>query len=221
MKIIEFCGNPGSGKTVLCKQVLERLRSEGKNAYDYNELKEKNIFRNVRFIFFHRVFKVALYLFFFGIRFHINKRALIYSVKCGVIIEQVHRWEMDINIDYVLFDEGIIQYITTLAHGFLIDESVKTALTLLDDFYLNKDIYVLNCIVRDDVNVERLRNRNRPKDRFVKYFDDELLNSLSIKRKNIDFVLSILKPRRVFNVNTEDKLAATSLILRNIDGIGL
>ena len=92
-------------------------------------------------------------------------------------------------------------------------------MTLLDDFYLNKEIYVLNCIVRDDINMERLRNRNRPKDRFVKYFDDELLNSLSIKRKNIDFVLSILKPRRVFTVNTEDKLTATSLILRNIVGL--
>ena len=52
MRVIEFCGTPGCGKTTLCDQLLDELKAKGFTANNYNELKG-----SISKGFFHYLFK--------------------------------------------------------------------------------------------------------------------------------------------------------------------
>lgn len=216
MKIIELCGNPGCGKTTLCGLLADRLREQGLRVFQYNEVKETKMVRNLKYFRSGECRRTAGVLFRYGSRIHLNKRTFLYSVKCAVILEQLRRWKQRQKADYILFDEGILQYMTTLSHGVRMDAGADKALALLSAYYSDPDYYVMNCRVSDAENVRRLRARNRQGDRFLMEDETSQLQALSLKQENIDKVIDGVSPLHLCQVDTGDKEKALEVMLGEI-----
>ena len=216
MKILEFCGNPGCGKSTVGALLLEELLKDGSTAFDYNQIKEKSKIRNLRYILSAQSLKMICSLLRFGSLSHISKKTLVYSVKIAVIVEQIKRWSQKGDIEYLLFDEGIIQYLTTLFHNKRITSEISIPEKCLGPFYGSYDITIINCSVDINENIRRLNNRNRSNDRFVMGDANAQKAALELKQYNIDTILSGIDPEHVIRIDTADSHAAVSSIIREI-----
>ncbi len=216
MMIVEFCGNPGCGKSTVCRLVLEKLRERGIAAFDYNERKERSKLANLRYLLSPGRPAAAAALWRFGAGSGVNKRTFVYSIKCAVVLEQLKRWRDDPACQAVLFDEGLIQYITTLSHGTVLGELDKDVTRLLRDFYGSAEVYVVDCVLDTAENARRLNERNTAGDRFVS--DDFWAQSarLALKRANIDAVLEQARPANLLRVSTEDSRQAADTVLSGL-----
>ena len=211
MKIIEFCGNPGSGKSTVCTELLKQLTELGFQAYDYNDLKQPKYYKNIKYLLqkdCRNTFRELLALRKGSGVF--SKRNYIYSFKCAVVVTQLKQWEEKEAIDYILFDEGIVQYITTLYHGVNIPQEFlesKDILNSIKNFYQKDNVYLINCVIEEEENVNRLKKRSREKDRFLLEDDKDMREALQLKRNNLDSVIYAVNPRNCITIkldNTDD-----------------
>lgn len=217
MTIIEFSGTPGCGKSTLCARLLEKLVEDEKCcAFDYNEIKNKNKIYNLKYVLMKKNLKLIYSILKYGLKNNKNHRTIIYSIKCAVIIDQIRQWSEEKNIDYLLFDEGILQYITTLSHGIKIDYSIDLINDVLCEFYANKNVFVINCRLNINENMRRLKLRNRENDRFLIKNDLELQDALALKKYNIEKVVADLSPINQMNINAEDTDIALEMIINKI-----
>ena len=213
MTIVEFCGNPGCGKSTVCRLLLRKLRERGIAAFDYNERKEKSKLNNVRYLLSPGRLKTAAALWRFGAGSGVTKRTFIYSVKCAVVLEQLRRWEEDAGCEAVLFDEGLIQYVTTLSHAAAVGELGEDVKKTLREFYQRAGVYVVDCVLNTEENARRLNARNTEGDRFVTDDPAEQSARLALKRANIDAVLEQVRPANLLRVSTADSEQAAEEIL--------
>ncbi len=220
MKVIELCGNPGCGKTTIGKEVLNCLRKQGYNAYDYNEIKEKKSLKNIRYLYGVNSWILLSRLIKFGLKNGLNKKLLIYSIKITLLINYIKDNLNNKKIDYLLFDEGIIQYITTLSHNRTIGEEINPLSKMIRDNYNNNDYYVFSCILDIEENVKRINTRNRQGDRFVV---DNIMKQKELlikKNNNINFVLTKIKPKKMYCLNSNDLYNAKNYIIEVISKDG-
>ena len=217
MMIVEFCGNPGCGKSTVCRLVLQKLRDRGLAACDYNERKERRKLRNLRYLLSPGRVKTAAALWRFGAGSGVDKRTFVYSVKCAVVLEQLQRWEADPGCGAVLFDEGLIQYVTTLFHGSRIGRLGEHVLSVLREFYGRENVYVVDCALDAEENAVRLNRRNVAGDRFVTDDSAEQHARLALKRANIDAVLDQVRPANLIRVSSADSEQAAEAVLRGLD----
>lgn len=214
--IVEFCGNPGCGKTTVCRGLLQKLRERGIAAFDYNERKEKSKLNNVRYLLSPGRMKTAAALWRFGAKNGVTKRTFVYSVKCAVVLEQLRRWEEDPGCEAVLFDEGLIQYVTTLSHASALGALGEDVLSPLREFYRQADVHVIDCVLDTQENARRLNKRNIAGDRFVTDDFAEQSARLSLKRANIDAVLEQVCPANLIRVSTADSEQAVKEALGSL-----
>ncbi len=199
MKVIELCGNPGCGKSVLTGNLIRALRERGLHAEDYNDVKPGRYWKNLRYLFSWRTIAAAASLFAFGKNVPFRRR-LVYSVKCAVIPKQLACWEKAKRTDFVIFDEGIIQYVSTLSHGICLSGSDLRSLAFLQQIYRDARYAVVDCILPISQNIERIRGRARKGDRFVSEDDDEQKRLLTRKRENLTTILQWLCPVCLYTV---------------------
>lgn len=111
MRIIEFYGLPGSGKSVVSHRLIEELRSDGFCVMDYQSYTKSNGKKNViRGILRVQGFKYFIYAVVFLI-----KNGLLFSIDvvkrmlfCLTFIAFYYDKRVRTS-DYVIMDEGIIQ----------------------------------------------------------------------------------------------------------------
>ena len=216
MMIVEFCGNPGCGKSTVCRLVLEKLRERGIAAFDYNERKERSKLANLRWLLSPGRPAAAAALWRFGAGSGVNKRTFVYSVKCAVVLEQLKRWRDDPGCQAVLFDEGLIQYVTTLSHAARLGDLGEDVTKLLRELYGRADVYVADCVLDTAENARRLNQRNTAGDRFVSDDFGEQSARLALKRANIDAVLEQVRPVNLLRVSTEDSRQAADAVLSGL-----
>lgn len=196
MKIIEFTGVPGAGKSTICDLLEEALHDKGFRVLNLHifELNE-NLCKKVT-----RKYKEER-----AKRSRINRDFIrnISSLQLSSQVE-IDEWIQIIEVmnyrihtesekyDFILMDEGIIQAITALYHGILIDDD-KAIGNLLNTFctrYLSSTI-IINLNVNPDTICERLKKRNREGDLFLEGNDEMIKSLLAQKWMNIEFLLGV------------------------------
>ena len=213
MRVIEFCGTPGCGKTTLCDQLLDELKAKGFTANNYNELKG-----SVSKAFFHYLFKKGFFgscmrlMFVMGFP---NRDRIVYGIKIAVVRCQLDDWSKSGKTDYLLFDEGILQYITTLSHGKPIAKLEKLP-KVLKPIYESANTSVISCSVDIDTNIERLKKRGNKGDRYLTGDIEQQKTNLELKSKNIQAVIAYFAPSKLLQIDT-----ANSDALNEINGFVL
>ena len=199
MRIIEFCGTPGCGKTTLCDQLLDELKAKGFTANNYNELKG-----SISKGFFRYLFKKGFFGSFMRLMTVMgfpNRDRIIYGMKIAVVRCQIDEWSKNGKTDYLLFDEGILQYITSLSHGKPIANLEKLP-KVLKPIYESADTYIIDSQVDIDTNIERLKKRANQGDRFLAGDTEEQKATLELKFKNIQAVLAHFAPSKLLQIDT-------------------
>lgn len=217
MRVIEFCGTPGCGKTTLCKELIKEFKNKGFAAFDYNELKTGK-FKAVCHYFFKKGFLGTAFKLFFYNGF-INRDRLVYGIKIAVVNAQIKDWSSEGKCDYLFFDEGILQYITTLSHGKEVSNLEKLPVTL-KALYSNADTYVVHCNLDVETNITRLSKRGNEGDRYVIDDKEKQLKALQLKADNISKVVEFFAPANKLETDVADSDIAKANIMKFVFGEG-
>ena len=163
MKIIEFCGCPGCGKSTICDILEMHLKEAG--------LKVVNLQKRQKCDTFWKKIKKIIRIISYK-NYDPNKRIkqVLYAVNsdhkwADRILEA--KWLLDrySEYDYVLFDEGCIQFVSSMIDG--LDVNVLPIQQILDsEFYTDLTI-LFKCSLERTENIQRLLRRNKVGDRFV------------------------------------------------------
>lgn len=203
MKIVELCGNPGCGKTTISKQLVSELMEKQYKVFDYNDIKPKKYIYNIKYIRSFKSIRAIKKLYKYGKNSDFKKR-LVYSVKCIVIINQLAYWESIENIDFIVFDEGIIQYLSTLSHEVEIDDRRLQLVDCVKEIYQNEKYYLVDCRVSLDENIKRIQGRNRIGDRFVSDEFKRQVELLTLKRNNLSTLIQFINPQRLIEIDMQE-----------------
>ena len=194
MKILEFTGAPGIGKSTLCQQLENVLIQQGYKVinlqrYLPGDTFHQKVYRKYRY---HMIWHAP-----------INRNMVTAFRNLNFPMDSVHRewmerilfvnYQLHMNgeaYDYILMDEGMIQFITSLYHTKELQdaESVKPLILALCPEYLQNTKIIYMTLNLLEV-CQRLKHRNRAGDRFVMENQQQMIQNLEKKLKNIDFAI--------------------------------
>lgn len=222
MVIVEFCGTPGCGKTTICDLIEEELQQQGIRV---RNLQKRGFPRTYR-----DKIKVVIERFCFR-NYAPNRRLkralkvlLPYYDKCSLIhwpnriLESFYRTRKaeKSGIEVGLFDEGCMQFITSVFHEKELPDEIRELVdSLSEELYQNRVIFV-DCRIDLTENYERLEKRDRPNDRFLAGSREENLALLKTKRERIDTVLGMIKGQMVVHIDVKNTEQAVKEILEVI-----
>ena len=196
MKIIEFTGVAGAGKSTICDLLEKELGDQGYRVLNLHVLgAEENLFEKV-----HRkyIWKRVKYS-----RINRNFKHIVQRLELSSEID-LDEWIQIIEVmnyrlhkeagkyDYVLMDEGIIQAITALYHRMTIDNrrAIRTLLKTICKEYRDSTL-IMNMNIDLNTVCDRLKNRNRADDDFLCDDEKNMKALLQQKKGNVDFVLGV------------------------------
>ena len=200
MIIGEFVGAPGVGKSVICEKVVKHLTEAGYKVY-----KEPSEWKHLE--------RVRLMLQRWSLYTGKNQRKLLKEgrklipnlesanrdkwFRITVLISKYIDMAERQKADYIIMDEGCIQAITSIDHGAEIsDEVLKWARQVLSTIYADRNVRIFNCELSMEENLRRLKGRGRGGDRFIAEDDESTIKNISVKRNNLDKVLSLTDCRK-------------------------
>ena len=196
MKIIEFAGLPGCGKSTLCGEFIKTFTKT--RIYTYKDV--------VRFVSTKRrriIYGIFVSLNPFRWKYLKLLRRLVknydnVSIQAVYILMALYDFTSLVRLfnrkNLFILDEGFIQNITSVAHLQPMSED-KALTNLISYIKSKKDIVVINCHASENVVISRIRNRGRA-DRFnsIKN-DEELIRAFKIKQDNISVVAKYFNKR--------------------------
>lgn len=222
MIIIEFCGTPGCGKTTICDRVEEELLQQGIQVRNLQKrgfpvtYRDKIRERIERFRFRNYVPNRRLKKALGVLLPYYDKNSLIHWPNR--ILESFYKAKKaeKAGIEVGVFDEGCMQFITSVFHDKAIPDEMQSLVdALCKELYQNRALFV-GCRIDLKENYERLERRGRPDDRFLAGSREENLALLKTKRDRIDTVLGMLKQQMVIQVEAKDTEQAVREILEVI-----
>ena len=212
MKIIEFCGNPGVGKSTLITALTKEMRHRRikticyipgtKPGLDYSFLASKLIYKYHENRFSQNYCNKVPYKEYSDcLSKYIDVDSVRWAVLCLIFfIEQL----TDKNIEYLLVDEGFIQRTTS----FVYDRNLnKEELDFFTSFfngcvYEKYDMHIAYCSVNQERNIERIQEREKPC--LYKHDDEnEMKKKLYIRNSNIKSLINSVKHKGVINIQTD------------------
>lgn len=222
MVIIEFSGTPGCGKTTICDRIEEELQQQGLRVRNLQKRgipttyvdRAKEVIERIRFRSYppNRQLKKALTV----LMKYYDENSLIHWPDR--ILESFYRTkkaEKD-GIEVGLFDEGCMQFITSVFHEKEIPNEIQSVVdSLCEEIYGGRTLF-FDCHIDLAENYERLKIREKPKDRFLAGSDEENLALLKTKRERIDRVLDMLKRQTVIRIDGNDTEQAVREIMEVI-----
>lgn len=199
MLIVEFCGTPGCGKTTLCDEVEKNLREQG---FFVQNLQKRKYPRSIsdkikvvmeRFCYTHAPCNRELRKALKVLRPYADADSLIdWPSRLLEACYRVHRAEK-CGTQIGLFDEGCVQYLTSVFHGKKVAQEVQSVVDILcKKLYQNRTV-IFQCELEDSENYRRLVQRNKPDDRFLGQGEEVALQLLKNKKQNIDIVLRMVE----------------------------
>ena len=210
MVIIEFCGTPGSGKTTICDEVERLLSEKGyrvrnlqKRMYPANYL-DKLMVRIKRYLFCSYSKNKRLKQALEYLTPYLPKDSLINWPER--ILESFYRMEKArrAGIQVGLFDEGCIQFITSVFHDKAVVSDIEPFVAVLKEEMYRYDTLLVDCLIDEEENYQRLAERDKPDDRFLKAGEAGCKQLLERKRKNIEIVLNMIKLQRIMTMETSE-----------------
>ena len=212
MKIIEFCGNPGVGKSTLVTALTKEMRHRGikticyipgtKAGLDYRLLVSKLIYKYYETRFSKKVYhKVPYKEYNDSLSKYLHVDSLRWAVLCLIFfVEQL----TDKNIEYLFVDEGFIHRTTLSMYDRNINKEELDYFTSFfnSNIYGKYDVYIAFCSVNQDLNVERIQKREKP---CLYKLDDEdkMRKKLYIRESNIKSLINSVKHKGVINIQTD------------------
>ena len=212
MRIIEFCGNPGAGKSTLVTALTKEMRRRGiknicyipgtKAGLDYCLLASKLIYKYYEYCFSKKsCFKFPYKEYNDSISNYLDVDSARWAVLCLIFfIEQL----TDKNIEYLLVDEGFIQRTTSFVYDRNLNKEELDFFTSFFDscVYDKYDIQIAYCSINQEQNVERIQKREKPC--LYKLDDeDEMRKKLYIRESNIKSLINGVKHKGVINIQTD------------------
>lgn len=208
MTIIEFIGCPGSGKSTICKLLMEYLSDKGFSVGNIHrdEIRNGALSRKLLSA------KSQLMPRTKSIRTAIDNYTKNISGYHG------RGWERDLlnaaykleqsyvrNMDYALFDEGPTQYVSAMMHDIEIDDNIEPLLS-----EINKHIYshkVIAFYIEADTKIllDRICKRDRSGDRFISDNKEEMRALIQLKEKNLRYLVSRLKYSSVYYIENKER----------------
>ncbi len=189
MKIIEFAGLPGCGKSTVSRQLEENLRKKGYSVKTRENLMKgveegKKILRNP-FLWFS-----ALRLFLYSSKYKSSDK-YDYCIRILFMKKQLEKVIRSNKKEIIILEEGIIQDLTAIAYKEPARQNQYSIRALKVLKHIRKHSYYVNCSLSVELDIERIKRRGR---RDKKYGADkeeaELKELLLIKRENLDFFIS-------------------------------
>ena len=197
LKFIELVGLPGCGKSTLVKSMMETLSKDEKVVV----LNRKSFSSIINFMWKNRwsIPFIAVYKLLFSChlklkmsliryiyQYDVNSLSIIYAIYIVDIYSFVKKNNYKNMI--ILLDEGIIQFLSSIAHNIKIENNsdMLGLYSSLRDLTENS-VYV-RCNIPLDIAVQRIKIRNR-NDRFA--YSDTLTGLLKVKQDNINYLLEI------------------------------
>ena len=212
MKVIELCGNPGSGKSTIAKKLIEQLKAEGHSVINarmpYNHYQGLlRLYIKNKIAFMYRKDKAAKKLYRQLLEFTQNNRAEENDKWATKFqrLSYVYSWAHD-KCDYLIADEGPIQYLTSFYYQSLITgipEKVKQE--IVSRFY-STEYCILSVSVPIEENVRRIRNRGRANDRYIQGTAEETKRLLETKNGNVQNVISLLGLERIYSIDNSGNI---------------
>lgn len=189
MKIIEFAGLPGCGKSTLCKCFIENFSK--KNVYTYGDIIRFVSTKKRRIVYGSFVLFNPFRWNFLKLLKNLTNEYDNVSIQAIFILIALYDITGFLKIfkrnSVVILDEGFIQNITSIAHLNLMDDD-KALNDLVSYIKSKRDILSVNCFANEETVISRIRNRNG-RDRFNLIKDDEdLKKAFVIKQNNISLV---------------------------------
>lgn len=215
MYIIELYGLPGCGKTTLFKNVLRALRCDG---YKVENLQEKPL-RYSRLE--RKMCELALKLDKDS-RYLRKSARKIYEkglpdaknywveriIQACYLAKRAEKQGLEI----ALFDEGCLQFLTSIAHEDELGESEKSFFKEVYEFlYKGRNTLIINCEIEKEESVRRMKERNRPGERFLFGTDEEILNRMRIKEENLKEASLMFPKEDVFSIKMDSRDYMTEL----------
>lgn len=219
MIIIEFCGAPGVGKTSQSKALLKYFTEKEYTAIDYMMwyFSDTSILgrvtrkmRNILKYFTREAFRIYVVCLKNRCLWdNPNKKYWIARIlEAYLCIRSCKRK----NFDILIFDEGVIQYITSIFHEKNIKmDDLNSAKILLQNNICDEKL-IINCLLDFEENVNRLIERHRSGDRFIGENDSQIKRMLDLKIDNINKVLALADSNKIFSVNVSHFDNAQQLI---------
>ena len=218
MTIIEFIGCPGSGKSTICKLLMEYLCDKGFSVGNIHrdEIRNGALSRKLLSA------KSQLMPRTKSIRTAIDNYTKNISGYHGGV------WERDLlnaaykleqsyvrNMDYALFDEGPTQYVSAMIHDIEIDDNIKPMLTEMNNCIYRHKVIAFYIEADFEALLERICKRDRSGDRFISDNKEEMYSRIQLKEKNLRYLVSHLNYSNIFYVdNTE--LSDAFLQVKNV-----
>lgn len=226
---IELCGTPGCGKTYLQEKFKENLTQYGYKIRDLN-CKKSDTFNESFFIKKYNGVIRRIQIFA-SIKIIKERKAIRKYIKANPIEDESRIfYHMLLNemrkikiaqyskYDIILGNEGIVQSMTSLSHSKVMQTDAFEMIDSIDNyFYSFVPTIIFYCYVNQDVNIQRLKNRNKSGDRFLFSEKEDIKNALSVKEKNILFILKRIKNVKIIPINISNADDALLLMLEQLE----
>lgn len=210
MKVIEFSGLPGSGKTTLINCILSNIdnnniitRKELFNNFNKSSLLDKCIYSIL-----------CIDLDFFILLLYL---AIIYNsdfkfVKKLIGLYLCMIYHQNTSIKDVILDEGFLQFITSIIFDLKLKDNKK-----LDKFvrllFRKFNIIEIRCDINIDIAIKRIKERKRNLDRYSYNYDNtELKNLLTTKEYNLNLLLKYARNKITVPTNIIDTTTITTIL---------
>lgn len=134
------------------------------------------------------------------------------------IMNLIHTIDENGKNKVILLDEGIVQWISSIAYKDKI-LNIKTIRNLLNEIIKNREFIIINCNLDYKETIFRIKKRKRNIGRIDNYRDDkQLLNLIKVQNSNLKKVRSIIPDQiKKLNINMqEEQTINADIILKQI-----
>lgn len=206
MIIIEFTGLPGVGKTTACDELEQNLRNDGFRVSNFQKmLPGKSVLQKVtRRLYAYRAIyswrNRKLYKVLQALDLNDSKELDFWKKR--ILIMNYRIMTEASHYDFIVLDEGVITFITSLYHNVWMDqkESAQKIWDTICDVY-KKNTLRIQVDAPIETVIDRLLSRNKPGDRFICENRVKMKELLELKGHNIELVsgISQLPYKRICN----------------------